>query len=212
MNRPDHTYFRDLLDLEVDGGLTAGQQASLDQHLTGCPECRAERGELLALVGLLQRSRLDVQPGFQERVMAALPAAGWESRHPRTWTFPAAVCAALMGVGLSLLGAGSARLGSVYGVVSAMGGLLRAALVAGIGFTAASWRWFGMFVEQLLGSPMSLVMFGVFVLCLNLALVTLIRRRRRANVAEPIQAARPSAPIRRAGRRGHGRDERGGSR
>lgn len=191
MNRPDHTHFRDLLDLEVDGGLTAEQQASLDRHLTGCPECRAERDELLALAGLLRRSRLAVQPGFRERVMAALPAAGWEARHPRTWSFPAAVCAALLGVGLFLLGAGSPRLGPAYGVVSALGGLLRAALMAGIGFTAASWRWFGMFVEQLLGSPMSLVMFGVFVLCLNFALVTLIRRRRRAHAAEPLQSIRP---------------------
>lgn len=204
MNRLDHTQFRDLLDLEVDGGLTAGQQASLDAHLAGCPECRAERAELLALLGLLQRARLEVQPGFRERVMAALPAAGWESRHPRTWTFPAAVCAALLGVGVCLLGAGSTRLGSFYGVMSALGGLLRAALVAGIGFTAASWRWFGMFVEQLLGSPMSLVMFCVFVLCLNLALVTLIRRRRRAHAAEPMQALRPAAPARRPRRRDSG--------
>src|SRR5258708_18589920 len=133
MARPGERHFRDVQGPGVDGGLAAEQQASLDRHLSGCPECRAEGDELLALAGLLRRSRLAVQPGFRERVMAALPAAGWEARHPRTWSFPAAVCAALLGVGLFLLGAGSPRLGPAYGVVSALGGLLRAALMAGIG-------------------------------------------------------------------------------
>jgi Putative zinc-finger len=180
MNRPDHTIFRDLLNLELDGCLSDAERAHLERHLAGCPECRAERGELLALAGLLEGSHLPVQPGFADRVMASLPAAGWESRHPRTWAVPVAVCAALLAAGAGLLGAGSSRLGSAYGVARALAGLLRAALLAGIGFTTASWRWFGLFVEQLLASPMSLVVFGVFVVCLNLVLVSLVRRRRGA--------------------------------
>jgi hypothetical protein len=198
----DHATISDLLQLELDGCISAEQQARLDQHLAGCPECRAERDQLAGLAGLLQRSALPVQPGFRERVMASLPAAGWESRHPRTWTFPAAVFAALLGAGAGLLGAGSARAGSAFGVVTALGGLLRAALVAGIGVTAASWRWFEMFVEQLLASPASLVMFGVFVVCLNLVLLSLIRRRRGARAASVV------SPRGGDGRRGAGRARR----
>jgi hypothetical protein len=175
-DRPDHTIFRELLNLELDGCLTAEQRARLDRHLADCPECRAERDQLVALADLLQRSALPVQPDFSRRVMAAMPPAGWESRHPRTWTFPVAAFGVLLAAGAGLLGAGSARVGSAYGVLSALGGLLQAALVAGVGVTAASWRWFEMFVEQLLASTTSLIVFGVFVVCLNLVLFSLIRR------------------------------------
>jgi hypothetical protein len=198
MNTPDHTLYSDLLNLEVDGILTAEQQAHLDEHLAACAECRAERAQFLGLADLLQRSQLTVQPAYRERVMAALPAAGWESRHPRTWALPAAAFAALLGAGAGLLGAGSARLGSAYGIFAALAGMLRAALVAGIGFTTASWRWCGMFVQQLLVSPMSLVMFGVFVLSVNLLLVSLVRRRR---------AAHAGAIAGRSGRFGSGRGQ-----
>jgi anti-sigma factor RsiW len=180
MNSSDHTTFRDLLDQGVDGTLSAEQQAVLDVHVARCPECQAERDQLAALHALLHTSRLEVMSGFRQRVMASLPAAGWEARHPRTWTFPVAVLTALLGAGIGLLGAGSARLGSAYGVLAALGGMLRAALVAGIGFTTASWRWCSLFVDQLLASPVSVVMFGVFVICLNLLLFSLIRRRRLA--------------------------------
>ncbi|HLX09850.1 MAG TPA: anti-sigma factor [Thermoanaerobaculia bacterium] len=190
---PDHTTYRELLSLELDGCTTAEQQARLDRHLADCPECRAEREELAGLVSLLQRSTLPVQPDLRQRVIAALPAAGWESRHPRTWSFPAAAFTLLLGIGASLLAAGSARLGSAYGVASALVGLLRAALVAGVGVTAASWRWFEMFVEQLVASPASLTMFAVFVVCLNLVLLSLIRRRRTA--VNALDTLRPLKPL-----------------
>jgi hypothetical protein len=180
MNSPDHTMFRELLDQEIDGSLTAGERSALDVHLAGCAECRAERESLQALYGVLQRSRLEVRPGFRDQVMEALPAAGWESRHPRTWTFPVAALVALLGAGVGLLGAGSSRLGSAYGVMTALSGMVRAALVAGVGFTTASWRWCSLFVEQQLASPVSVAMFCLFVVCLNLVLFSLIRRRRTA--------------------------------
>jgi hypothetical protein len=53
-------------------------------------------------------------------------------------------------------------------------------------------------VQQLLVSPMSLVMFGVFVLSLNLLLVSLVRRRRAAHAGA--SAGRP-------GRFGGGREK-----
>jgi putative zinc finger protein len=183
MNTPDHTLYSDLLNLEIDDVLTAEQQARLDEHLVICADCRAERTQLMSLADLLLHSQVPVQPAFRERVMDALPAAGWESRHPRTWALPAAACVALLGAGIALLGAGSERFGSTYGVFAAVAGMIRAALVAGIGFTTASWRWCGMFVQQQLGSPMSLVVFGVFVLSLNLLLLSLVRRRRAVPVS-----------------------------
>ncbi|HYL05382.1 MAG TPA: zf-HC2 domain-containing protein [Thermoanaerobaculia bacterium] len=203
-DRPEHTAFRELLNLELDGRLTAEQRVRLDRHLDGCPECRAEREQLLALADLLQRSALVVQPDFSRRVMAAMPPAGWESRHPRTWSFPIAAFGALLAAGAALLGAGSARLGSAYGVLSALGGLAQAALVAGVGVTAASWRWFQMFVEQLLASPASLVVFGVFVVCLNLVLFSLIRRGGRRG-ARAVSAAPPAGGAGAGGAAGAGR-------
>jgi uncharacterized membrane protein len=214
--RPDHTLYRELLNLELDGCLNVEQRSRLAAHLAACPECVAEREQLRALTGLLERSALPVEPDFKQRVMASLPAAGWESRHPRTWSFPVAALAVLLAAGAGLLGAGSARpggAGSAYGVLAALGGLLRAALVAGVGVTAASWRWSEMFVEQLLASPMSLTMFGVFVVCLNLVLVSLIRRGAGRHGSGEAAAAGPGAGHRPGARRGshrEGRSTRGG--
>jgi len=214
--RPDHTLYRELLNLELDGCLNVEQRARLAAHLAACPECVAERDQLRALTGLLERSALAVRPDFRQRVMASLPAAGWESRHPRTWSFPVAALVVLLAAGAGLLGAGSARPGgaaSAYGVLAALGGLLRAALVAGVGVTAASWRWSEMFVEQLLASPMSLTMFGVFVVCLNLVLVSLIRRGTGRHGSGAAAAPGPGAGLGAAARRGShrgGRATRGG--
>jgi uncharacterized membrane protein len=212
--RPDHTLYRELLNLELDGCLNVEQRARLAAHLAACPECLAERDQLRAITGLLERAALAVQPDFKQRVMASLPAAGWESRHPRTWSFPVAALVVLLAAGASLLGAGSARPGgaSAYGVLAALGGLLRAAVVAGVGVTAASWRWSEMFVEQLLASPMSLTMFGVFVVCLNLVLVSLIRRgtgRHGSGAAAAAPGTGLGAAARRGSHRG-GRSTRGG--
>ncbi|HEV3076279.1 MAG TPA: zf-HC2 domain-containing protein [Thermoanaerobaculia bacterium] len=219
--RPDHTLYRELLNLELDGCLNVEQRGRLAAHLAACPECLAERDQLRAVTSLLERSALVVQPDFKQRVMASLPAAGWESRHPRTWTFPVAALVVLLAAGAGLLGAGSARhpgggggggaSASAYGVLAALGGLLRAALVAGVGVTAASWRWSEMFVEQLLASPMSLTMFGVFVVCLNLVLISLIRRGtgRHGSHGSSAAAAAPGTGQGAAARRGFHRGGRG---
>ncbi len=98
-------------------------------------------------------------------------------------------------------------------MLAALGGLLRAALVAGVGVTAASWRWSEMFVEQLLASPMSLTMFGVFVVCLNLVLVSLIRRGTGRHGSGAAAAPGPGAGLGAAARHGShrgGRATRGG--
>jgi anti-sigma factor RsiW len=178
MNRPDHSTYREWLNLEIDGCLPPGQQAQMEAHLSSCPECRAEREKLRALGDLLRRSTIQVPPDFSERVMAALPAAGWEARHPRTWSFPAAVFLLLGAIAAGVLGSGSPRLGSLYALAVAVAGMLRAVVVAGAGLLAASWRGVGMVVADQLSSPISLTAFAILVLCLNLLLISLLRRRR----------------------------------
>src|SRR5260370_37254177 len=104
---PEHTAFRELLNLELDGRLTAEQRVRLDQHLDGCPDCRAEREQLLALADLLQRSALVVQPDFSRRVMGAMPPAGWGARHPPASAVPRSGFGLLLAPGGLQLGARS---------------------------------------------------------------------------------------------------------
>jgi hypothetical protein len=58
--------------------------------------------------------------------------------------------------------------------------MLRAAVQAGAGLLGASWKGIGLIIEEILASPASLGAFGFLVLCLNLLLFSLIRRRRLA--------------------------------
>src|SRR5262249_26369083 len=98
MDRPDHTLLHEWLNLEADGCLSADRQRRLDEHVAGCPECQRLRQSFAALGKLLAGARLPVRPDFKARVMAALPAAGWEGRHPRGWALPAAICLLLGGL------------------------------------------------------------------------------------------------------------------
>jgi len=119
-----------------------------------------------ALDALLSRSRL--------------PVVGWEARHPRAWSFPAAVVFLLAGVATALLGSGARPLdpsaSSGWGALVAVAGLFRAAVLAGSGLAAASWRGMGMVFDAAL-SPTTFWAFALFVLCLNLLLISLLRRR-----------------------------------
>ncbi len=183
MSRPDHNTYREWLALDADGMLDGGERALLDEHLASCADCRREREETLALDALLQRSALPVRADFHESVMAALPTAGWEARSPRAWRFTAAVIVLLGTLAAALMAAGSAPAASGLGTVAAVGGMLQAAVMAGAGLLGASWKGIGMAVDQVIASPLSLGAFGFLVLCLNLFLVSLIRRKRPADAA-----------------------------
>jgi len=182
MSRPDHSIYRDWLNLEAEGDLGSDERARLDEHLASCPECRREREELRALGALLRRSALPVRPDFRTSVMSSLPTAGWEARSPRAWRFTALVILLLgsFAAALMVAGPGAAPAPSGLGALFAVGGMLRAAIVAGAGLLGASWKGIGMGIDRLLSSPMSLGAFGFLVLCLNLFLVSLIRRRKPA--------------------------------
>jgi anti-sigma factor RsiW len=184
MSRPDHSTYREWLNLDADGVLDGGDRALLDEHLASCAECKREQGEILALDGLLERSALPVRADFRTAVMSALPTAGWEARSPRAWRFTAAVIVLLGALASALLVAGSNPASSGLGTVVAVGGMLQAAAVAGAGLLGASWSGFGMVLDKVITSPVSLGAFGFLVLCLNLFLVSLIRRKRPAVAAE----------------------------
>jgi hypothetical protein len=121
-----------------------------------------------------------VRPGFRHQVLSSLPPASWESRSPRTWSFPAAACLLLAVAAAVLMGGGAAGGSSALSTVAAVAGMFQATLLAGAGLLAATWKGLGLLFEQMIASPVSLGVFGVFVLCVNLLLISLLRRRRPA--------------------------------
>lgn len=185
MNRPDHSTYQEWLNLDADGLLAGEERTLLNDHLASCAECRREREELAALEGLLRSSAVAVRTDFKETVMASLQPAGWEARSPRTWRFPAAVFVLLGGLAAALMVAGSAAEPSGVSALLAVGSMFQAALLAGAGLLAASWKGVGLLFEEVISSPASLGAFGFLVLCLNLLLISLIRRRRPAAVTPP---------------------------
>jgi len=70
--------------------------------------------------------------------------------------------------------------------------LATAAVVAGAGLLGASWKGIGMVLDKVISSPVSLGAFGFLVLCLNLFLVSLIRRKRPAGAAAAQRSGRDS--------------------
>ncbi len=185
MNRPDHSTYREWLNLDADGLLTGEERTLLNEHLASCAECRREREELAALEGLLRSSAVAVRPDFKETVMASIQPAGWEARSPRTWRFPAAVFVLLGGLAAALMLASPSAEPSGLSALLAVGSMFQAALLAGAGLLAASWKGMGLLFEEVISSPASLGAFGFLVLCLNLLLMSLIRRRRPAAAAAP---------------------------
>lgn len=188
MNRPDHSTLREWLNLSVDGmdGMLAREErAHLEEHLSSCAECRREREELLSLEGLLQRSAVAVRPDFREKVLAALPPAGWEARAPRAWGLPMAAVFLFAAVSAAVLtsGSGAGAESSLLATLGAVAELCWSSMLAGAGLLDASWKGVGLVVQDLIASPMSLAMFGVLVLCLDLLVISLVRRRRPAGSA-----------------------------
>lgn len=189
--RLDHSTYREWLNLEADDRLPREEHGRLEEHLVTCSACRTELDELRALDDLLLQARVPVRESFREDVLTALPPAGWEARAPRAWAFPMAVFLLLGLISAAVIGSAS-TLGehSGVGALSALVGMFQATVLAGSGMLAASWKGFGLVFEQMLASPVSLGMFGVFVLCLNLLLVSMIRRKRSEPEALPEKSRR----------------------
>jgi anti-sigma factor RsiW len=187
MMKPDHDTFREWLYLhagDVEDSLSPERRERLQSHLAECPECQAEERELQHLKTVLTRGALPVRADFRQSVLESLPAAGWEGRHPQTWRFPGSVALLLGILAAALFGVGSGRTtGSpVFGAVSALGGFFRATLLAGLGVVQASSKGWGMVFSELFDSWSTLAAFAVLVVCLNLLLLSLVRRRQDRGV------------------------------
>ena len=179
MKKPDHDTFREWLHSEAEENFLPERRDLLERHLDECPECQAERRDLAHLGTVLTRGRLHVRADFRQSVLEALPAAGWEAHHPRTWSFPGAVVLlfGILAAALFGLRSGHPSGSPVLGALSALAGFFRATLVAGLGLVHASWKGWGMVFGELFNSWGTLAAFGVLVLCLNLLLLSLVRRR-----------------------------------
>ncbi len=71
----DCSYFRERINLYIDGELGYLEVAELQQHLSFCPDCAAELaqvGEVRGALAAWGRLELATPPGFAERVMAAV--------------------------------------------------------------------------------------------------------------------------------------------
>lgn len=179
--------YAEWIDLAADGALGAAESRELEAHVAVCDGCRAELARGAAMASRLAASRVAVRPGFAREVMAALEPAPWEARAPRAWRLPAAMLVVLGGAGAALVGFGGAELapaGGAAGALYAVADLMRAALVAGSGVAAASWRGVGSAVSEWLGdSAANWTAAGALAFGANFLLYRLVRRRSRAATA-----------------------------
>lgn len=187
MKRLDHDTYREWLHLECDGELPAADRSHLRQHLDSCADCRAESQELVALDKLLTESRIPIHRRFHDDVMSALPSAGWESSHPRSWV-AALIVAALLGIaGAALLGTSAARLEPAAPFVAAIVAvvdLFQSTALAGAGLLTASWKGLGLaFQELLAGSVWNLLAVGLLVFGLDFLFIRLLLRHNRPTEA-----------------------------
>jgi hypothetical protein len=83
MNCQEAQTLLDGLEASIDGPADAGQAAALDAHLAGCPDCRADRDSLQALVArtrALPRERTpgrDLWPEIAQQLERRSPARRW---------------------------------------------------------------------------------------------------------------------------------------
>lgn len=105
--------FAALLDLYVDGELSAGEAARVQTHLTACPGCRRYVDDALAIRAAFPEAEETVVPeGFAESVMAAVresegkKAAGRHRMYWRNVMLPLAACFALVVLLRTIPGAG----------------------------------------------------------------------------------------------------------
>ena len=97
-----------LLSARLDGALTEGEEAQLEEHLAQCGECRALADDLEAIHNAMPGLEEAPPPGLTEAVMARIRATGEEPipfpvkksarRHWQTWGTVAAVLAVTVGI------------------------------------------------------------------------------------------------------------------
>lgn len=181
--QPNHSTYQEWLHLELDGELDGREKSMLARHVATCSQCRQERRELAVLEEALGNSRLVVHRDFRDKVMAELPAAGWETRSPRTWVAALVVVALLALAAAALIGSASEQIQPALPLAAAFLAiveLLRSSALAGAGLLTASWKGLGLAFQELLGGSIwNTAAFGVLVLGLNVLLVRLVLRHKR---------------------------------
>ena len=174
-----HQEYHELLQMQADGELSRLEAQRLERHLAGCAGCREERHELARMEELLAAATVRVRPGFRDEVVAALPTAAWESRHPASWAAGVALVLLLGGGAFALTGATGAAASPVAEMFFAVLDLFRSSLLAGFGLLDASWRGLGLALGRLFdGSWINLVAFGVFVLGVDALFLRLLLKTR----------------------------------
>ncbi|MFQ5350719.1 MAG: zf-HC2 domain-containing protein [Thermoanaerobaculia bacterium] len=192
-----HRDFRELLQMQADGELSRLDAQRLDRHLAGCAACREERRELVRLEDLLTAARVPVRAGFRDELLAALPNAAWESRHPASWAAGVALVLALGGGAFALTSGAGVTTSPLAEIFVAVLDLFRSSLLAGAGLLDASWRGLGLALSQLFaGSWLNLVAFGVFVIGVDTLFLRLLlytrRKIREAASRRGADGAKPS--------------------
>lgn len=195
MATKNHATYSEWLQLDLDGELSHAESASLRRHLAACHECRVERRSLEEVDALLREGRIDAPADLRRDIMAALPAAGWETRHPRSWLAALLAVAILGGAAAALVGSTAARLDPTAPFMAAVVAVLelfRVSALAGAGMLDASWQTLGFAVGELLsGSIWNRVAFGLLVVAVDYLLIRMLLRRRPAGVE---RASRDAAP------------------
>jgi anti-sigma factor RsiW len=191
-----HQDYRDLLQMQADGELSRLEAQQLDRHLASCAGCRRERRELARLDELLVAASVPVRDGFRDEVVAALPSAAWESRHPASWAAGVALVLGLGGGAFALTSGAGVSASPLAEIFVAVLDLFRSSLLAGAGLLDASWRGLGLALGRLFdGSLVNLVAFGILVLGVDaLFLRLLLKTRRRVRRAAATRDADGDPP------------------
>ena len=73
MQQIDQATLRQWVDLDVDGVLDPASRETLARHLQEDGDLAAERRALGSLRQIFDQDRIEVRPGFAERVLQSLP-------------------------------------------------------------------------------------------------------------------------------------------
>lgn len=179
--KTDSETWREWVDRDLEGELSASEKARLEAILEAQPRARAERRALASLHRMMAEDRVAVRPGFSARVMAALPAMWWERRPaaaPRPWALPVALMLVLA-LGAALVLGNAEEPGRLAGVGLALLDFAQVTLLAGAGMLFAAWRGVGFGLEQLIAdSGLNFLALASAVVFVNLLFFSLLRRKK----------------------------------
>jgi len=182
--KTDSATWKQWVDLDLEGELGREEKVRLDELSESEGEVLAERRALESLRRMIEDDRIEVRPGFTQRVMAALPPAWWERRGASAglpaWALPL-VMMLVLALGAALTFGAAEATGRVADVGLLVADFMAVTLLAGAGLLFATWRGVGFGLDQLFAdSGLSLLALATAVLFLNLLFFSMLRRRPKA--------------------------------